>query len=139
MPATRRTEGDSIEADGATLSARRISPTPPSHDSQLGKQVYGFEIKDTAKATVRVELSPKSPIKNPKSLVDQGDSIVGDTIRGVSEKPVPSPYVGAHSGRHKGQRVETRKYTYARIDQLWQPFKNQMAKAAEIEGEIRDT
>lgn len=118
--------GDSIESEGATLIARRLSAMPPCHDPALGKMVYNAAIRDNANATVRIELSPKEPIKSLTSLIDVGDKILGDTILCISVKRFPSPSAKPRTGRHKSQEIETRKYTYACVDKVWQPLQNQI-------------
>ena len=112
--------GDSIEAEQAILTARKISPKLPWKHQDLRKQVFPFEIHQNAEALIHKELNPKKPVLSQDSLVDKGDCIRGMLISGYSLKKVPNRTVVPRTGRHKANTVRTEKFTFAEVDRPWQ-------------------
>jgi hypothetical protein len=98
----------SIQGATLTLKARRFNPYPPTRHEPLGFLVFKFKLSDNALAVIKKELSPKERFWPEKeSLLNLGDGIQGEIIRGFSEQPLKPQGGVAGTAAHRAQGADT--------------------------------
>jgi hypothetical protein len=101
-------EPASIQGAVLTLRARRFNPYPPTKHEYLGFLIFKFKLSDNAFAVIQKELSPKEKFWPAKeSLLNSGDGIKGDIIRGFSEQPFRPRGAVPGTSAHRAQGVST--------------------------------
>jgi hypothetical protein len=111
--------GDCIEADGVDLDFRRFQPQRPRRNTRLNTLVFHFLLQIDAKAIITKEISPKRFQIEQRSMLNSGDGIHGELISAFSTEHIKKPVVGHRTGRHKGQFLSIRSFTFAKLDRAW--------------------
>ena len=98
----------SIQGAIFTLKFRRFNPYPPTKHESLGFRIFKFKLSDNALVVIKKELSPKERFwLEKKSLLNSGDGIKGEIIRGFSEKPFKPKGGVPGTSAHRAQGADT--------------------------------
>lgn len=106
----------SVEGNALLLSCRKYLNKQPKLEEKLNCIVFRFQLKDNAKVSIKKELNPKVAIINKDSLLNKGDGLKGEIISGFSVKPIKSASILPRTSLHRGQFVNTKKFSYSRLD-----------------------
>lgn len=116
----------SIECIKALVVARKIITGLPIRNTypQIKATIFFSYVFDrNCEATIEKECSPKVRIINNSSMLDQGDGLRGDSISSYTVSLL-KPVVKKASGRHKSSFMETKGYTYARLEKAYKAIEN---------------
>jgi hypothetical protein len=114
----------SIQGAILTLKARRFNLYPPTKHESLGFMIFKFKISDNALAVIKKELSPRERFWQEKgSLLNSGDGIKGEIIRGFSEKPFKPQGAVPGTSAHRAQGADTPEgRNLAELDRVYTPL-----------------
>lgn len=109
--------GASIEGEKIDVQTRQWDAGRPMLDPKTNKRRYGFRLGIRSSAVISEAYGdPANSVSSESSMVQEGDEIMGATIRGWSKKPLGKPNVEKGSGSHSASFLTVKGGCFARVD-----------------------